>query len=142
MAYIFKQKLRVSDLAHISPNRKKVLIYEPEEYLSALYGSYLRIHKFAVEHCANLDALPKTLTEFSPHLLIFNTDSPGNSLSSKSWLMAAKKYYPELIIVTTNINLSHEGVRELMSAGISSHINRSLSRPQDIVVIVKSLLYT
>ena len=54
MAYLFKQKLQINELAGLSQPNFRVLVYEPEEYLGALYAHYLAAHNFDIRHCPDL----------------------------------------------------------------------------------------
>ena len=140
MAYMFRQKLRLQDLAGIKVAPKKVMIFEPDEYLSALYGRYLSLHEFEVRHCRDLENLSLGLTEFLPHLMVFNAETGPDFLRHKLWLKDCKNKYPELLIITTAFNAGSQHVSELMSAGVLSHINRNFSKPHDLVYVVKALL--
>lgn len=141
MAYIFKQKLQIQDLVNIKNSPKRILIYEPEEYLAALYGHYLKMHNFDIKHCPNLEAL-KPLAEISmPDILIFSAEG-GSAFTEKiAWLLNFKKNFPNVLIVTTGFKVETEALKQFMSAGVSSHLNRQLTRPQDLAVIVKNILY-
>ncbi|MBI5530619.1 MAG: hypothetical protein HY918_03920 [Candidatus Doudnabacteria bacterium] len=140
MSYLFKQKLNLGDLSLTNREIKRVLVFEPEEYLAALYANYVRNQEFEVRHCLELEEVPALIVKFSPHLLVFNAEALDSPVKSKSWLVSLKNRHPELHVVTIGYNISSEGVRELMSAGISSHINRHLSRPNDIAHIIKAIL--
>lgn len=141
MAYMFRQKLRLQDLAGIEQARKKVLVFEPEEYLAALYGHYLTLQELEVRHCLQIQDLRESLAGFRPHLLVFNAE-PGRGFSERrAVLVDCKKFSPELLIVTTAFNAGSKDVSELMSAGVLSHINRSFSKPHDLGLVVKTLLY-
>ncbi len=137
MAYLFRQKLYLKDLAGLSAPPKKILISEPESYLSALYGHYLEAHNFDIKHCPRLDQIKAALANFSPHLLLVNADSRG-----VEHLLGAdfKSEFPRLLVVTTAYNLNAKNLGLLMNAGATGHINRQLTRPQDVVDIVKALL--
>jgi hypothetical protein len=142
MAYIFKQKLNIHDLAGVVHRQKRVLVHEPEEYLSALYGHYLREHNFDVKHCPDLGKISHLIASFRPDVLVFCSDAT-HSLSSreiKKLLSGFSLELPDLRLVATGLNSSGELLRELMSAGVLGHINRKLSRPQDLVVVIKSIL--
>jgi len=140
MTYLFKQKLNLSDLADFSRAGEKILVYEPDAYLADLYRHYLRVHNFDVKHCPDLARISEQISEHRPKLVIFNTDSPGAWLKVKTMLSALIAAFPGLRVVSTAYNINAQGLSELMSLGVSSHINRRLSRPEDLVVIVKNIL--
>ncbi len=139
MAYLFKQKLLIGDLVDLELRPKRVLIHEPEEYLSALYGSYLRAHNFEVAHCPNLNLLIQTSADFLPDVLIFNLEA-GQAKVLVAWLSKFSRSFPNISVITTGFNTDAEVLKNLMPTGLISHINRRLSKPQDIVEVVKALL--
>lgn len=140
MAYIFKQKLQLRDLVNIESSLKKVLIYEPEQYLAALYGHYLSAHNFDVKHCPNLSDLKIFAQMRRPDILIFSAEGGGAFPEKIAWLSDFKKNFPDVPVVTTGFKAETEALKQFMAIGISGHINRRLTKPQDLVVIVKSIL--
>jgi len=138
MAYIFKQKINLADLAALGQEPKKVLIYEPESELGALYAHYLRAHNFDIRHCPYLASIRQFIAEFEPHLLIFNAESSQALLEISRVSRNFPAGFPRLI--STGYNLSGQKIGELMSAGVASHINRKLSRPQDLAILVETIL--
>jgi hypothetical protein len=140
MAYLFKQKFNFAELAGLAVLPKKILIYEPEDYLAALYAHYLRMHNFEIKHCPNLGEINEMITSFKPHLLIFCADGVRESSQFPGMILFLSRRFPDLHFLATGYNLSYQGIKELMSAGVQSHLNRRLCRPQDIVEIVKTLL--
>lgn len=140
MSYIFKQKFSLQDLAPVEKQAYRVLIHEPEEYLSAIYGNYMRTHAFEVRHCPNLLEVKNFVRNFSPALLVFNVGSTESLLGKLAWLASFKKEFPQIWVVTTGFGLETEMLKKLMDLGVASHLNRQLSRPQDLAIIVKSIL--
>lgn len=137
MSYLIKQKFSIAELVDLDQPRKRILIGEPQGDLGALYRGYLNEH-FDTQHCTDLALLKQELRRFSPQLLIVNS----GSLLGLAGLKAAslKTEFPSLLIVTIGQNLDSESLKELMATGVCSHINRSLTRPQDVVEVVKALL--
>lgn len=140
MAYIFKQKLNLADLAGLDVLPKRILIYEPKDYLAELYAHYLRLHNFDIMHCPNLSEVSKMIAGFKPHLLIFCADGQDAALKTSGMISVLSRRFPDLRLLTTAHDLSRQGINDLMGAGVVSHLNRRLSRPQDIVHIVETLL--
>jgi len=140
MAYIFKQKLNLADLAGLSAGPKRILIYEPEDYLAALYTHYLCQHNFDIKHCPNLSEVSGVIANFHPHLFIFNADGFSAAPKFSGLILSLSQKFSDLHFLTIGYNLSRQGIKELMSAGVESHLNRRLSRPQDIVEVARTLL--
>jgi hypothetical protein len=141
MAYIFKQKLNISDLANLKQRPKRIIIYEPEEYLSALYSHYLKEHNFDVKHCPDLKLLKTLMAAFMPQMLVYSIEGAENQEAKLSRLFQLKKEFPNTLVITTGFNADSEILKLLLKGGIASHINRKLSRPQDLGIIVKSILH-
>ena len=142
MSYILKQKLNIKDFVGFQSPVHKIVLHEPEEYLSALYAHYLREHNFEVKNCSSLDQLRDSVEDFAPKILIFSVESPTNLNFKANWLLNFKNNFPQITIITTGFNTSSDILKLLLQAGISSHMNRKLTRPQDLAIIAKHLLQT
>ena len=138
MAYIFKQQLNLKDLADLDSQPKRILIYEPESYLAALYRHYLSEHNFDIKHCSNLAEVGKIIKDFQPHLLIFSAD--GDSFKYPGMISSLSRAFPGLQLLTTGYNLSNQSIKTLMDAGVLGHLNRRLSRPRDVADVVNAVL--
>lgn len=138
MAYLYKQKLSFEDLRRWQAGQWRVVVFEPEKYLLGIYNHHLLQNGFEVESILELDDIMILVSQFSPHLLIFNADSI--SKNHLAHLLRIKREFPQLYILTTAYDLSNEDVKGLMTEGVSAHINRRLSRPQDVAHIAVSLL--
>ena len=136
MPYIVKQKLKIEDLVSLPKQPARVLVFEPSAYLGALYRHYFGLHGFEAMHSPDLDGLPQVLSVFLPGLLVFSAEQPRPEAALRPLL----RDFPGLKIVTTAYNLNHAVVSRLMSAGVLSHINRRFSRPQDLVVLARTLI--
>jgi hypothetical protein len=140
MAYIFKQKINLADLVGLTRESKRVLIYEPQNDLAALYAHYLKVHNFDIKHCLHLPAIRQLMLEFKPHLLIFNAEQPHVLSEIKRTTQRLGSDYIVPSLISTGYNLSGQEIGELMSYGVSSHINRKLSRPEDLAILVEAIL--
>jgi len=139
MSYIFKQKINLKDLAALENAKNKVLLYQPEEYLGALYSHYLRFHNFDVKHCQDIANLKFHIENFQPEILIYSIEGVSTPSVIAS-LATLKKHWPNTTVVTTGFNTDAQILKHLLTAGVASHINRCHSRPEDIVTITKTLL--
>ncbi len=140
MPYIFKQKLDISHLVNLQQPAHRILVAEPEQYLLALYASYLRAHNYEVAQCQELEFLEGSLKNFAPHLLIINAHFFADFHRLAGLLKNLKSEFAHFPIISLGDNLSGEMVKQLMELGVVSHIDRRFSRPGDIVSIAKNLL--
>ena len=140
MAYLFRQKLNIEELSEPLYREKRILIYEPEYYLSALYGHYLRSQNFDIKPCLDLSQVRQAIFVFSPQLLIFSVDAFGSWLKLKPILQGLVADFPNLNVVSTGYDLNSDSIKELMEVGLAGHINRRLSRPKDLAVLAQALL--
>ena len=142
MAYLVKEKFKLSDLANLPQRRSGILIHEPDDFLSALYGHYLQAHNFDIKHCPHLALLKDHLLALNPAVLILNAESVGRASGDQIGGLNFRRDFPYLKVVTVGRDLTGDQVRRLMDAGVCSHINRKFSRPQDLVILVQHLLAT
>ncbi len=140
MAYIFKQKFDVRELTGRQPLRKKIMIVEPEIYACALYAYHLSAANYFVKSCDRLDNLDAELVEFVPHLLLVDPFAAEHRASAPHFLTRIRESYPQLLIITIGLGADLAAVRNLTVAGINAHVDRKLTKPQDITAIVKMLL--
>lgn len=142
MAYIFRKKFDIRELADIRKPEKRILIAEPQEDLLALYAYHLSRHDFFVRPCMYPAELAQRLADFSPHLLIINSSFYGEPAHTALRLKRLRESTPNLLIVTMGLGTDHTHVRPLMDSAISAHIDRKFSKPADMVDIVHSLLHS
>lgn len=140
MTYLFKQKLDIYDLVGYEKESHKILLHEPEEYLAALYFHFLNKQNFHVRHVPKIEILEEELVNFKPKVLIFSLDSEQENKLNFFWLLNFRKNFPNTSVITTGFNTNAETLKKLLNVGISSHINRKLSRPQDLVVLIQAVL--
>ena len=139
MAYIFKEKLTISDLVAIPTTRRLVLVLESEEYLVRLYRKILLEHGFAVEHSSQVTRAVELVSAFAPHLLLLNPQI-RRGFSDAKLVRSVTATFPHLPVVTVGFEQSPEELKQLMDLGVASHINRALTRPHDIVAVVRTIL--
>ena len=137
MSYLFKEKFNIADLVDTQTQVRRVVICEPEEYLASLYGHYLSQHNFDIKHCPQIDGLKELLFSFSPRLLVLNIEA-GNL--QRGLVLNLLRQFPNIGVITMGYNTGGDVVKELMDAGICGHVDRRLSRPKDLLYIVKAVL--
>lgn len=120
--------------------KKRVLLHLEEQYLSSLFLKYLEVHNFLVAECRQAPSLAEDVHQFSPHLLILGVQEEKSFDSAVSLVASLRSRHPQLSVMTVGYNLDHEKLKILMDSGITSHLDRRFSRPQDVVVMVKTLL--
>src|ERR1051326_4455806 len=141
MTYIFKEKLNLLELSGKTTESYKVLTVGLEEDLGRLYESYLASRGLNVAHCYSFDAAHKHIETHLPHLVLINIAEPKPTRQLLSLLYQIKLLYPSLLIVSLGQNINHEFFKQIMSAGVCSHVDRRFSRPQDLVDIITTLLH-
>jgi DNA-binding NtrC family response regulator len=141
MSYLFKQKLDLGDLISLNYSPPKVvLVAEPEEYLLNIYCNCLRSYNLQVEECRRIEDIFKSIKQYSPHLLLLSLAFPPNFYRLFFILENLRKNHPNLRILTIGDKVNTEVIKRLMSVGVSSHIEKQLTRPQDIILIARSIL--
>ena len=146
MAYLFKQQFNINDLIAeraVNPSVVSVVpvvVVEPEIYLAKLAEKYLLAAGLQVNYCANPVLLTEFLRRTSSSALLINPAAYMEIKHAAKAIADIRDNFPRLAVVTIAHNLEAEELGQLMSAGIASHINRKLSRPQDVADIIKTLI--
>jgi response regulator of citrate/malate metabolism len=140
MAYLIKNKFNIEQLVDLQKNLWKVFLLEPELYLLNLYQSYLHTHEFFVEPAQSVDGIERRLKRFQPHLLILNAVFFEKEKQLHKIINNLKAESINFQIISFGAGLSQEQLKNVMSAGVVSHIDRRFSRPIDIIHIAKSIL--
>ncbi len=140
MPYLFKQKLDLAELIETGYDSKIVLVAETEEYLNEIYSNHLKNHNYNVVKCTTVDAVTDAAKTHNPHLLLLSTGFLPDLYRLFYFLGSLRRNFPQLRVLTNGDSLDAEIVKQLMYVGVSCHIERKLTRPQDIVLIAKSIL--
>ncbi len=137
MQYLFYNHYYIEPM-NLENSQKIILLAEPEAESRALYTKHLASANMLVEICEDLSQLIDKLASFEPDLLIVN---PGtNPAHSLVFLQQVKKNQPTLSIITIGYGTPEEYLDRFMELGVSCHINRNLTRPQDVVVAAQQVL--
>ena len=140
MAYLFRQKFQVGDLVNLKKPENSVLIFTSDSYLADLYAAHLQTHGLDVKHCFDEMLLVESLNRFFPRLLLAEADFFSSIGGGRLGPLNLKRDFPSLLVVTIGRGLNAESLGKLMQAGVSSHVDRRFSRPQDLAIVVKTLL--
>ena len=137
MNYIFYNHYYIEPMI-FTRTKKTILLAEPEPEARALYHKYLTSPNVTVSVCGDLSKLLEHLTLLEPDLLIIN---PGkNPAHSLAFLQSIKQAQPVLRIITIGYGTPDSYLDRFMQLGVSYHINRHLTRPQDIAVAAQQVL--
>lgn len=140
MAYLFKKKFDIRELVNLDERPRRVFVVEPDHDLLLIYGGYLQDHGFEVELGKNEDFLIQRLKSQKPHLLLINAELLYQSQHLKRVLGVLAQEMSMFLVVSVGYDLSYEQVKEIMSIGAVSHVDRRFSRPHDVIMLIKSLL--
>lgn len=137
MQYMFYNHYYIEPMI-VKNSQKIILLAEPEAESRALYTKHLIGANMLVEICEDLSELTQKLISSEPDLLIVNPGS--NPARSLVFLQNVKKTQPSLSIITIGYGTPEEYLDRFMEIGVSCHINRNLTRPQDVVVAAQQVL--
>jgi DNA-binding NarL/FixJ family response regulator len=137
MNYIFYNHY-IQPMISTSP-LKTILLAEPEPEARSLYHRHLSANpEVEVSICEDLSGLLEHLVLLQPDLLVIN---PGeNPARSLVFLQSIKKLQPSLRIITIGYGTPDNYLDRFMQLGVSYHINRHLTRPQDIAAAAQQVL--
>lgn len=136
MNYVQKQKFNIQELFEAVPRGSIVGVIEPERYLAKLYEKYLQAHGFTVLHFQPGELLTVFVERVSPKLVLLASDNA----SAYDHIERIRRHNPHILLVTIAHNANQEDIEHFMSHGVTSHINRKLSRPQDVADIIRGLI--
>ncbi len=134
MKYVFKQ--RIVTVSRINQPGGLVLVVAHEPQLFALYVRHLE-PEFKVFGSSDPQLLVTDIRRHVPDIVLLNIDAPTLGVPA---VQKVTRMFPLLKVVTTSLSADEAIMREVMNAGVSGHINRTLTRPQDVVVMVKQAL--
>ena len=132
MQYLFRQTYNLNT----SLNKAEVVLLEPETDLGRLYAKYLRDASYNVFQ-ALLSDLHQILAEVEPKALVYSSNLDSQAIIKQ--VTSIRRLYPNLHIITLSNHSEPIDVASWMEAGISAHINKKLSRPQDIVAALDQI---
>lgn len=136
MNYVQKQKFNIEELLGATAQSKIVAVVEPERYLAKLYEKYLLGYGFTVMHFLPGELLGVFVERVSPKLVLLSSDNS----SAHDHIEHIRRHNPHILLVTIAHNADQKDIERFMSHGVTSHINRKLSRPQDVADIIRGLI--
>lgn len=140
MAYLFRQRFHLSELAELPEQpARRVLLVEPETYRAGLYRRHLE-PAFCVDHLPALPAWRGPETLGFPHVAVVSCEAAPSLGALTEQLARFVRFAPHVPVVTLAYDLSTEDLKLLMALGVASHLNRALSRPQDLPAVLLSVL--
>jgi DNA-binding NtrC family response regulator len=139
MSYYIKQKFDIKEILNSPAMQKKVFLHEPDYFARRLYEKTLNEAGYSVDSSESLAELLHKIAVFNPHLLILSFSGEELKLFLNI-LSQIRNYYQHLPVLTVGNGLAQEILAEIMNIGVASHIERSLSRPADLVLIVKNII--
>lgn len=140
MSYYIQQKFQITDFLSPKLPQKKITVAADDDELRRLYCFYLHQHNFQAFPCAGVDSVHEHLKNFQPHLLLFCMNGEGKQRDALRHITVLSRQYPELKIVTIGIISRHDELKEILDLGVCGHIDRKLTRPRDIIEVVKVIL--
>jgi hypothetical protein len=138
MNYIFRQHYTLPRSDAGFSQMPVVLLAEPEAETLAVYARHLTRAQLSVNVCMELSLVLRQIREVKPHLLIIN---PMPDLAPAiNLLRQVAETYPGLPIITIGLAIPDPYLDRLMAAGVTLHINRTLTRPPDIAIAARQIL--
>ncbi len=116
------------------PAMRVAFVVEPIMELAALYSKYLQEQQLVVQVCASANELLQAASQARLDILVYNLEVGVETLTQ------LKQKNPALIIITLSDDPSDQRLDALMKLGVSGHINRKVTTPKDIGLLVGQLL--
>ena len=140
MSYLFKQKVNLLDFVNVQVDFKRISILVEDQDLLQLYARLLAEENFVIYPCYKLSEIHEHLKNKNPHLLLINLLDLGPTVLMQAQLKLLRTNFPDIKLVSLGLNTHYDTVKLIMDLGIISHIERNLSRPEDVGKIIKAIL--
>lgn len=138
MQYLFKEKLIRPGLNIQDVYEKLVLVAEPNKTLAEIYTRHFEKAGFLAHACSKLEGVKNDIKEFDPKLLLLSID-----LEKGKFLPLIKEIFyisPRIRIITASMGNVETDMNKIISAGVSGHINKSITRPVDVAMLALHVL--
>jgi DNA-binding response OmpR family regulator len=139
MAYFEKQKFNILELVLRKDSPRKILLVEPEYYLRVLLKNLLEKENFLVASAEKISESKLILEFFEPDIAVISPHSEKDLQVFLLGLSDLRKQYQTLRILTVGHRLPVEAMKKIMDLGVSSHLERALTKPHDIAAVIKTL---
>jgi DNA-binding NarL/FixJ family response regulator len=138
MDYLTKSHYTMRNKPFLELQGQKVLLAEPEAESRSFYTRQLADIDMIVVGCDRLDSLMTATASAQPDVVIVN---PGADLdAAMATLRALRRQFPSLPIITMAMTMPDSALDAMMEIGVSLHINRSLTRPRDLLLALEQVL--
>lgn len=118
-----------------SERRPTVILAIPDKPLAGLYAKNLETDYNVV--LSSPDLVSEHIRSHQPQAAILYVEPQTGDVE---FIQRLRLVYPDLPVVTVGYLVSDEIIDALMFAGVVGHINRALSRIQDLRLIIKQTL--
>lgn len=137
MTYIFQKRYNLQEIARQQATKEATVMLGvfPWE-LGEIYARHLRLQNFIAVASPEAARLEEALVRHEPDLLLLNLTANPLSL-----LKTVRQARPLLTVVTVGGGEHNLHLPELMALGVSGHVNRHLSRPGDVAIIARQVLF-
>ena len=142
MSYISQHHHTLRNKPFAGLNGLTIVLAEPESETRAFYTKQLADLDMQVLAYDSLPALAASFQQTDsgamPDVLILNpsADVPATI----NFLKGFRKQFPDLPVITMALTMPDEVIDAIMSAGVSLHINRGLTRPRDLVLALEQVV--
>lgn len=138
MQFVFQKNYTVRPgMLEVTPP-KVILLVEADPEASAMYSRHLSNGDVMVVVCPQLSDMINSIESSRADVVILNP-MPDMKRSIKI-LREARTSYPSLPVVSIGGSIPDRFLDQLMSAGVTMHINRYLTHPRDLHIAVQQIL--
>lgn len=139
MKYIHKKVFKISDLAELENQLRKIVIISEDKALAEVYSNFLEDSNYSIHISGFSDISVLTNKISTSDLMVI--DFSGVDYDSKiDFAFSVSKHFPALPIVSIGLHLHPDHLSVIMDFGAVGHIDRKFSKVQDIGHILKTIL--
>lgn len=132
------QKLFVPSVGVVDADRKIILVADHQPEMSKIYANLFENLECLAHTCHEIHKLESELANLEPHVLILNITTFADQAIKR--VKSMRSSYPEMVMVTLSDSGNDVELHRLMELGVVGHLNKQLTRPRDVLLLVKHVL--
>lgn len=140
MPYLQKQKFNLQEITETDFKSTNILLVEPEYYLRSILKKNLSQEGYEITALEDMKTLKYLISVMPADLAIISPHASLNFSIFLEELSHVRKISEHLPIITFGKLMPTEVLSKIMNLGVSSHLDSALTRPKDVVLIVKTIL--
>ncbi len=119
-------------------NGLTILLVEPEPEIRAFYSRQLTNMDMRVVACDSIHTMHFEARQANPDVVILNPATDIRIALNSVRLL--KREFPNMPVISMTLTSIEDHLDAMMNSGVSFHINRSLTRPKDLILALEQVI--